>query len=182
MINLREDIRVFSGKQPGGFFKFLYFPDVRVVILYRLSRWFYLHKLSPLAYLLTNINDLLHGVWIGPKVDAGVGLSLGHPRGVVINPGSKIGKYCTIINQVTIGGPEVIIEDFVEVGAGAKIISKKGKPVIIGRHSIIGAGAVVVKSVPPYSICAGVPAKVIANKDLNEWMKEHPYYSSVIEE
>lgn len=182
MRNLREDIRIFSGKQPGGLFKFFYFPDIRVVFIYRLSRWLYLHHCAPLAYVLTNLNDLLHGVWIGPKVEAGIGLSLGHPRGVVINPTSKIGKYCTIINQVTIGGPEVIIEDFVEIGAGAKVISKKGKPVTIGRHSIIGAGAVVVKSVPPYSVCVGVPAKIISRKNLSEWMMEHPYYSDVIEE
>ena len=33
--------------------------------------------------------------------------------------------------------------------------------VTIGSHSIIGAGSVVVKDVPPYSVFAGVPAKLI---------------------
>ena len=33
--------------------------------------------------------------------------------------------------------------------------------VTIGSHSIIGAGSVVVKNVPPYSVFAGVPAKLI---------------------
>lgn len=179
--NIKEDIRVFSGKQPGGVFKFLYYPDIRVVLIYRLSHWLYRHKLSIFSYILTNLNDVLHGVWIGPRVSAGKGLSLGHPRGIVINPTTKIGNYCTIINQVTLGGPEVTLEDFVEIGAGAKIISKPGKPVVIGKHSIIGAGAVVVKSVPPYSICAGVPAKVIGKKDLDSWMENHPYYSEVLE-
>jgi acetyltransferase-like isoleucine patch superfamily enzyme len=43
------------------------------------------------------------------------------------------------------------------VGAGAIILPG----VIVGEHSIIGAGAVVTEDVPPFSIVAGVPAKVI---------------------
>lgn len=34
----------------------------------------------------------------------------------------------------------------------------------IGKGSIIGAGAVVTKSVPPYSVVGGVPAKVIKSR------------------
>lgn len=44
-----------------------------------------------------------------------------------------------------------------EIGAGAVILGG----IIIGSHSIIGANAVVVDDVPPYSVVAGVPAKVI---------------------
>jgi acetyltransferase-like isoleucine patch superfamily enzyme len=36
--------------------------------------------------------------------------------------------------------------------------------VYIGRGSIIGAGAVVTKSIPPYSIALGVPAQVKGNR------------------
>lgn len=49
------------------------------------------------------------------------------------------------------------IEDYVSVGANCVIIGG----VRIGHHSIIGAGSVVVKDVPPYSIVGGNPAKVI---------------------
>lgn len=176
----KEDFRVFWAKQPGGLAKVFYFPDIRVVAIFRLSQFFFKIKIKPLAYLLTNLNDLMHGIWIGPRVQAGEGLSLGHPRGIVINPSSVIGRYVTMINQVTLGGPHVVIEDFVEIGAGAKIISTNSRPVTIGAHSIIGAGAVVTRSVPPYSIVAGVPGRVISKKDISAWLVDHPYYNNVI--
>jgi acetyltransferase-like isoleucine patch superfamily enzyme len=53
-------------------------------------------------------------------------------------------------------GP-VIIEENVWIGEMVCIMPG----VTIGRGSIIGANAVVTKSIPPYSIAAGVPAKVI---------------------
>lgn len=51
----------------------------------------------------------------------------------------------------------VVIEDDVWVGTRAIILHG----VTIGRGSVVAAGAVVTKSVPPYAIVAGVPAKVI---------------------
>jgi acetyltransferase-like isoleucine patch superfamily enzyme len=54
----------------------------------------------------------------------------------------------------------VIIEDDCDIGIGAIIMPG----VIIGEGSQIGAGAVVTKSVAPYSVAAGVPANVIRNR------------------
>jgi len=51
----------------------------------------------------------------------------------------------------------VIIERDVWIGEGAIIL----KGVHIGKGVIVAAGAVVTKSVPQYSVVAGVPAKVI---------------------
>jgi len=51
----------------------------------------------------------------------------------------------------------ISIED--EVWIGANCVVTIG--VTIGKHSIIGAGSVVTKDVPPYSIAVGNPAKVI---------------------
>lgn len=181
MLNdLKEDLRIFSEKHHQNIFKYFYYPDVRVILIFRLSQWCFHHHLKPIAYILTNLNDFFHGVWIGPKVVAGKGLFLGHPRGVVMSPNTIIGEYCTIINQVTIGGPSVIIEDYVEIGVGAKIISTTKRPVVIGAHSIIGAGAVVTQSVPPLSIVVGVPARVIKQKNISEWLEERPYYKNSV--
>lgn len=52
------------------------------------------------------------------------------------------------------------IEDDVWIGANSVILSG----VTIGRGSIIGAGSIVTKNVPRYSIAAGNPAKVIKSR------------------
>lgn len=53
-------------------------------------------------------------------------------------------------------GP-ITIEDGAWIGAGAIILPN----VTVGRKSIVGAGAIVTRDVPPYSIVGGNPAKVI---------------------
>lgn len=54
---------------------------------------------------------------------------------------------------------KVIIEHDAFIGAGCIIL----KGVTIGACSVIGAGSVVTKSVPPYQVWAGNPAKFIKN-------------------
>ena len=55
---------------------------------------------------------------------------------------------------------KILIEDDVWIGSRAVVLLD----VKIGRGSIIGAGAVVTKDIPPFSIAVGVPAKVIKNR------------------
>ena len=59
----------------------------------------------------------------------------------------------------------IVIEDDVWIGSKATILDG----VVIGSGSIIGAGAVVTKSIAPYSIAMGVPAKVVeSRKEVHE--------------
>ena len=107
---------------------------------------------------------------------------------VVIGNHTRIGLHNTIIGPVTIGShvnlaqgitvtalnhnfhdsekrideqgvstASVTIEDDIWIGANATILPG----VCIGQHSVVAAGAVVTKDVPPHSLVAGVPAKVI---------------------
>jgi len=71
---------------------------------------------------------------------------------------SQIGKYMfDVRDKAPQNDSPIYIEDDVWVGTGATIL----KGVRIGRGSIIGAGAIVTKDIPPYSVAVGVPAKVI---------------------
>ena len=57
-------------------------------------------------------------------------------------------------------GGRIVIEDDVWIGANVVIVPD----VTIGSHSIVGAGAVVTRDVPPWSIVGGVPARVIGSR------------------
>ncbi len=63
----------------------------------------------------------------------------------------------------------VTIEQDVWCGANVTIL----KGVTIGKGSIVAAGSVVTKSCPPYSIIAGVPARVLKKRFSDEEIKEH---------
>lgn len=52
---------------------------------------------------------------------------------------------------------DVIVEEDVWIGSNVTILSG----VTIGRGTTVAAGAVVAKSMPPYCVCGGVPAKFI---------------------
>ena len=58
-------------------------------------------------------------------------------------------------------GGKIVVCDDVWIGANATVVPD----VCIGKGSIIGAGAVVTKNISEYSICVGVPAKVIKKRN-----------------
>lgn len=93
-------------------------------------------------------------------------------RGTVINPNTVIGNNVSVRQNTTIGAKGFHdsqkcprIEDDVTVGPNACVIGD----ITIGHHSVIGAGAVVVKDVPAYSVVAGNPAKVIRMLNPETW-------------
>lgn len=55
---------------------------------------------------------------------------------------------------------QIVIDDDVWIGANCTITAG----VHVGKGSIIGAGSVVTKDVAPYTICGGVPAKMIRSR------------------
>jgi maltose O-acetyltransferase len=64
---------------------------------------------------------------------------------------------------------DVILEDDIWIGSRAIVL----KGVTIGRGCIVAAGSVVAKSIPPYAIAAGIPAKVVKFRWNVETILEH---------
>lgn len=108
---------------------------------------------------------LLH-VELSPRTEVGPGLSLPHPFSIVVNVHSIIGENCILRHNVTIGNkgdsPEVVgmcpvIRDNVDMGCNSIVLGG----VTIGSKAVIGAAAVVIKSMPAEAICVGNPARNI---------------------
>lgn len=72
-----------------------------------------------------------------------------------------IGDFVTFAPGVKCNG-NIVIEDHAYIGAGAVIKQgSSGMPLVIGRGSVIGMGAVVTKSVPPGTTVIGNPARAL---------------------
>lgn len=99
------------------------------------------------------------GVHLNGKID-GV-----NPHLVRIGDYSIIGYDSILVTHCPIKPGYVIIDRYVFVGARAIILPG----VTIGEGAIIGAGSVVTHDIPPYSIAAGVPARVIRERDMAEY-------------
>ncbi len=85
--------------------------------------------------------DIADNVMIGPNVSL---ITAGHP----LEPSRR--------RTATIGKP-IVIERNVWIAAGATIIGG----VTVGENSVVAAGSVVTKDVPPNTLVAGNPARVI---------------------
>lgn len=136
---------------------------MNAVVFYRLERWLFLHHMTFPAKVVRGIIFLLYNSFIPYTCEIGEGTVFAYKGiGAVIHSRAKIGKNCTIGQQVTIGGRSKqkgvpVIGDNVYIGAGAKVLGD----ITIGDDCVIGAGAVVLKSVESGCVVAGVPARVI---------------------
>lgn len=105
---------------------------------------------------------------IGPKTLVNFGTTLVARQHVAIGANCHIGPHCTIMDNAmhqldpelrleTPPSDPIIIED--NVWLGTRVIVMPG--VTIGRDAAIGAGSVVTRDVPPRTLAAGVPARVV---------------------
>jgi serine O-acetyltransferase len=117
-------------------------------------------RLADVFYLRT----LLHAE-LPPRFSCGPGLALPHAgRGVVIHENTSLGENSMVFHRVTVGAAEgeaPSIGANVAIGTGACLLG----PIVVGDHVRIGANAVVVKDVAPWTNVGGVPATVLRIRD-----------------
>ncbi len=125
-----------------------------------------------------NFPDEKYFTVIHPSAVIGKGVEIGAGSmiigGVVINVCSVIGRHTIINTSASIDhhslirdfvhfapgshtGGNVVVEEGVFVGLGSSLIHN----VKIGKWAVIGAGAVVINNISPYSVSVGVPARII---------------------
>ncbi len=142
----------------------LLYPSIHALLFYRLSHFLFKIHLFFLARFISQLARFMTGIEIHPGATIGKGLFIDHGMGVVIGETSIIGDNVKIFNGVTLGGinsdhqkRHPTVEDNVIIGAGARILGN----ITLGRESNIGANAVVLEDIPPFSTAVGIPAKVI---------------------
>ncbi|MZQ80571.1 serine O-acetyltransferase [Paenibacillus sp. 5J-6] len=144
----------------------LCYPGFHAIFLHRISHRLYKKGFVLLARLLANANRFYTDIDIHPAANIGQGIFMDHGMGIVIGETVEIGDYVTIYQGVTLGGTgketgkrHPTIGNHVMISSGAKILG----PFYVGDHSKIGAGAVVLKEVPPHCTVVGIPGRIVRN-------------------
>jgi serine O-acetyltransferase len=150
----------------------LCYPGFHAVLIHRLAHGVYQRGWFTLARVISQISRTMTGIEIHPGATIGRRFFIDHGMGIVIGETSEIGDDVLMYQGVTLGGTgkqtgkrHPTIGNEVVIGTGAKILGN----IKIGDHVKVGAGSVVVRSVPDHSTVVGVPGRVVgdANADLD---------------
>ncbi|ADI03001.1 serine O-acetyltransferase [Syntrophothermus lipocalidus] len=164
---LKRDIEVVFERDPVArsvLEVVLCYPGFHAIVFHRIAHYFYCHRFFLIARLISHISRFLTGIEIHPGARIGRGFFIDHGSGVVIGETTEIGDNVTIYQGVTLGGTgkqkgkrHPTIGNNVVISAGAKVLGS----FTVGDNSKIGAGSVVLKSVPPNSTVVGVPGRLV---------------------
>ena len=165
--HIKADIASVKERDPAArnaFEIILTYSGLHAVLAYRVSHWFYKHKLFTIARVISQTARFLTGIEIHPGAKIGKGFFIDHGMGVVIGETTEIGDNCLIYQGVTLGGTgkesgkrHPTLGNNVMVGAGARVLG----PIRIGNNVKVAAGAVVLEPVPDNCTCVGVPARIV---------------------
>lgn len=164
---IRSDMRAVLQRDPAArnaLEVILCYPGFWAVLIHRFCHFLHRHKLKLLARWISTMMRFFTGIEIHPGAILGKGVFIDHGMGVVIGETTEVGNNVTIYQGATLGGTgkdtgkrHPTIEDNVVISAGAKVLG----PFTVGENSKIGAGAVVLKEVPPNSTVVGVPGRIV---------------------
>src|ERR1700690_4165167 len=165
--SVREDVAAVFESDPAArsyFEVVVLYPGLHAVWGHHLSHWMWRHRMRFLARFVSQVARLFTGIEIHPGAEIGRRLFIDHGMGAVIGETAIVGNDVTLYQGVTLGGTgkeqgkrHPTIEDNVVVGGGAKILGN----ITVGKNSRIGAGSVVLRSVPADSTVVGVPGHII---------------------
>ena len=146
---------------------FFCYPGFHSILLHRLAHSLHNSGFRLLGRIVSQFNRTVTGIEIHPAATIGRRCFIDHGMGVVIGETTEIGDDVLLYQGVTLGGTgkekgkrHPTIGNNVVIGTGAKILGN----ITIGDHTKIGAGSVVIRSVPDHSTVVGVPGRVVRSR------------------
>ena len=140
------------------------YPGFHAVLLHRLAHKLHRRGFRLIARLVSQAGRAFTGIEIHPGATIGRRFFIDHGMGVVIGETTEIGDDVLLYQSVTLGGTgnergkrHPTIGNNVVIGTGAKILGN----IVVGNHVRVGAGSVVIRSVPDNSTVVGVPGRVV---------------------
>jgi serine O-acetyltransferase len=176
---LRDHINAIKREDPAAKSSLeilLCYPGLHAVLLHRVSHWFYQRRRYVIARSISQFSRLLTGIEIHPGATIGKRLFIDHGLGVVIGETAEIGDDVLLYQGVTLGGTgnrvgkrHPTVGDRVVVGTGASILGN----IRLGDDVKVGAGSVVVHSVPEGATVVGIPGRVVKARGDSMGTLEH---------
>jgi serine O-acetyltransferase len=164
---LREHIQAIKREDPAAKSSLeilLCYPGLHAVMFHRLAHWFYQRRRFVIARLISQFSRLVTGIEIHPGARIGKRLFIDHGLGVVIGETTEIGDDVLLYQGVTLGGTgnqrgkrHPTLGNRVVVGTGAAVLGD----IRLGDGAKVGAGSVVVHSVPEGATVVGIPGRVV---------------------
>ncbi|CAG7871873.1 unnamed protein product [Brassica rapa] len=166
--SIRHDIQAFKDRDPACLSyssAILHLKGYHALQAYRVAHKLWNQGRTLLALALqSRISEVVFGIDIHPAAKIGEGILLDHGTGVVIGETAVIGNRVSILHGVTLGGTGKETGDrHPKIGEGALLgacVTVLGN-ISIGVGAMVAAGSLVLKDVPPHSVVAGNPAKLI---------------------
>jgi serine O-acetyltransferase len=167
---LREHIQTIRREDPAsksGLEILLCYPGLHAVLAHRVSHWLHQRGWFVVARLISQFARFLTGIEIHPGAAIGRRLFIDHGMGVVIGETAELGDDILLYQGVTLGGTGLergkrhpTLGNGVVVGAGAKVLGN----ILLGDRVKVGAGSVVVHSVPAEATVVGIPARIVKSR------------------
>ena len=164
---LRADINAAKKNDPAARSKFeiwLTYSCVHALAWHRFANFLYRIHLRLLARIVSQTCKSFTGIEIHPAAKIAGGVFIDHGTGVVIGETAEIEEGVIIYQGATLGGTgkekgkrHPTVKRGAVISAGAKVLGG----FTVGEYAKIGAGAVVLKEVPPYATVVGVPGMVV---------------------
>jgi len=120
----------------------------------------------PSNVFIGNGVSINYGVWMAANNNPNGNIYIGNnvlirPYSILHSGNHNFKDPNKIIYKQGFSFSNIVIEDDVWIAARCTILSG----VTIGKGSVIAAGSVITKNIPPYSVVAGVPGKVISKRE-----------------